>query len=380
MSRQNHLARMESIISAADAEGREPTAAEQADFDAARAAIDALDANAQRRNGLAALRQQTMTPEQIERHALAPNQSLASLFPRAAGDNRRIGDLIRDQIAPRGEQSIGSGPGGGFVTPSYLSAEIFDLARSRARTIQAGVRTIPVQGATSFATVEEDPAFATHAENQTINETEITFGLRNFVPMTKVALIRASVELVEDSANFNSLVDSVLAAAFATEMDRLALYGNVGEPLGLLRDPAIASVSGATFTTWGPFARAVQSVRSANYTPGAFILSPGALGAVDNLAEAVNGQPLRRPPSLETMPLLDTTAIPDAATTEAITGQFDQYVIALRTPLTIEATRVGGDAFNKLSVLIRAYARMDGFAIRREAFTKVTGIPVPTIG
>ena len=382
---------MEALVSAAESEGRDMTAAEIEEFDALKAQLAAIDANAERRAGLTALRQASGLSERVERLALGADQSLASLpqFQRPQGNTMCVGDLVRASLGMGGyetfaAQTRGTGSQGGFTVPSFVSAEIIDAARAASRVVQAGARTIPVQGDTSFSVVESDPVIRSHAENASITESEILFGSRNFQPQTKVCLIRASVELVEDSATFNDTVESVLAAAFAVEIDRLALFGHgVGEQLGVLNTVGIHEIDGSTLSTWAPFARAYQAVRSSNHTPAAFITSPGGMGAIDDLAEAVNLQPLRRPPSLENTAFLDTTSIPEAGgspnTTQAVTGQWNQLFIATRTPITVEASRVGGDAMSRLSILIRAYARLDSFVVRKAAFAKVTGIPVPAI-
>jgi HK97 family phage major capsid protein len=387
MNREQMIARMEAILAAAEAEGRGMTDEEQSEFNTLKARVDGLDATTETRRDLAALRQQTGMPERVERSALRPDQGLAALFNRPSGDTRRMGDLVRAQLGMsniRADQQLGTGSKGGFTAPDHVSAEVLDLARAKARVIAAGARTIPIAGATSFATVESDPAISNHAENAAIDETEVLFGARFFKPYTAVALCRASIELIEDAANFNDVLENTIAAAFAVEIDRRALYGNgIGGQLGLLNDADIAEIDGSTFSTWGPFSRAYQAVRGANYTPGAFIASPGVMGAIDGLVEGGgSNQPLRRPPSLEATSFLDTTSIPDEgspAASVAVTGQWDQYFICTRTPITIEATRTGGDSFNKLSVLCRAYARLDSFAVRKSAFAKVTGIPVPVI-
>ena len=387
MNRQDMIARMEAILATADAEGRGMTADELSEFDNLKARVDGLDATHETRKGLAALRQQSGVPERVERAALRPNQSLSAIYTRPAGDTRRMGDYVRAQLGIgnlRADQQLGTGSKGGFTAPEHLSAEVLDLSRSKSRVIGAGARTVPVGGATTFATVESDPTISNHAENQTISETEMTFGARMFTPYTAVALLRASVELIEDSANFNDVLENAIASAFATEIDRRAIYGTgIGEQYGLLNDAGITEIDGSTFATWGPFSRAYQAVRAANYEPGAFITSPGVMGAIDGLVEGgSSNQPLRRPPSLEAAQFLDTTSILDAGSpsgSAAVTGQWDQYFICTRTPITIEATRTGGDAFSKLSILIRAYARLDSFAVRKAAFAKITGIPTPVL-
>lgn len=387
MNRQDLIARMDAILNAAEAEGRGLTTEENAEFDGLKARLAGLDAANETRKGLAALRQQSGLPERVERVALRRDQQLSAIYTRPVGDTRRMGDYVRAQLGIgniRADQQLGTGSKGGFTAPEHVSAEVLDLARAKSRVVAAGAQTIPIARATTFATLESDADFSNHAENQTITETEMTFGARMFKPYTAVALLRASVELIEDSANFNDVLESAIAAAFATEIDRRSIYGNgIGEQYGLLSDPAITEIDGSTFNTWGPFSRAYQAVKSANYEPGAFITSPGVMGAIDGLVEGGgSNQPLRRPPSLEAAQWLDTTSIPDAGSptgSAAVTGQWDQYFICTRTPITIEATRTGGDAFSKLSILIRAYARLDSFAVRKSAFAKVTGIPTPVL-
>jgi HK97 family phage major capsid protein len=387
MNKEQLLQAMSAILAKAEAEGRAITAEEDAEFNRLKAQHDAIDANAERRAGLAALQQQASgARERIERLALAPDQALASLYTRPQGNTSRIGDLVKASLGMDGLSADQTrGGSSGFTVPTFLSAELIDAARAQARVIKAGARTIPVQGAdVSFATVESDPAFASHGENQSINESEIVFGSRNFAPQTKVCLIRASVELVEDSPTFNNTVDSVLAAAYAVEIDRLAIVGSgVGEQWGVLTMDDIAEIDGSGLSTWAPFARAYQAVRTANHTPGAFITSPGGMGAIDGLMDT-HHQPLNPPPSLRNTAFLDTTSIPvgdSPVGTQAVTGEWPLLFLAVRgNGLTIEATRQGGDAFTKLSVLIRAYARIDSFVVRRAAFAKVTGIPVPAIG
>lgn len=389
MNKDQLIAEMDQMIQAAEAEGRDFTAEEQTSFDKLEARVKGLETVAAQRAKIVALRPQGPAANRIERAALTREQSLAAMFPRPAGNTLRIGDMIKAQLGLGGSslvyaaQNLNTGTQGGFTVPEFLSAEVLDLARPESRVIGAGARTLPVVTATNFATVEGDPTIRNHAENETIAESEILFGSRRFTPYTAVALIRASVELMEDSANFNQLVERTLAAKFAAEIDRRALYGNgVGEQLGIMTQAGVTEIDGSTFDSWGPFSRARQAVAANNYTAGAFITSPGVMGAIDGLVDTTD-QPLRRPPSLESAVFLDTNAIPteegSPPTSAAVTGDWSQYFIAMRTPITIEATRTGGDSFNRLSVLIRAYARLDSFAVRPGAFARITGIPVPAV-
>jgi hypothetical protein len=69
---------------------------------------------------------------------------------------------------------------------------------------------------------------------------------------------------------------------------------------------------------------------------------------------------------------------PPTSTGSAIfTGQWSDYYIAVRTGLVLEISRVGGDAFKKMQVLVRGYLRADAFAVRPGHFAVIDGIEPP---
>ncbi|HEX9581608.1 MAG TPA: phage major capsid protein, partial [Gemmatimonadales bacterium] len=103
--------------------------------------------------------------------------------------------------------------------------------------------------------------------------------------------------------------------------------------------------------------------------------------AVEGLTEATEGQPLRPPASYEKLQKLVSTQLPtnevqgsatDAST--AFVGDFRQVVIGARTNITLEATREGGDAFERLHVLFRGYLRADWTVIQPKWLTRIIGI------
>ncbi len=58
----------------------------------------------------------------------------------------------------------------------------------------------------------------------------------------------------------------------------------------------------------------------------------------------------------------------------AFVGDFSQMLLGVRTELTLEASRVADDAFEKMAVLIRGYLRCDVAVLRPQHFTKIIGI------
>lgn len=312
-----------------------------------------------------------------------------------------IGAMVRASITGdwgdlgylRAEQSIGSGSGGGFVTPGLFAARVIDLARNEARIVQAGASVIPVTtGNTTFGTIEEDPTAHWRGENQDIEESSATFGERNFKAKTLAILVRMSLELVEDGQNIDALLERAIAAQIALQIDRAALFGTgIGEPLGIFNHEAATFIDlDAVLSDYAPLSRAVQAVSQANQTAGDFITSARTAGEIDRLTD-IDGNPLKAPRSVMERQILATNQVstdlsfnigspPQAAVDTAsavFTGFWPDYYLAVRTDLMLEATRVAGDAFKKMQVLLRGYARVDGFAVRPASFAIVRGITAP---
>jgi HK97 family phage major capsid protein len=260
-------------------------------------------------------------------------------------------------------------------------------ARENARD-RAGARSIPISGATSFATIDEDPTSEWKAENAAIVEETVTLGSRLFVPQTLAVLVKSSIELIEDAPNAEALIRESIANALALQLDKMCLVGDgVGKPLGICGTPGVGQVAvNAALTSYAPLSKAVEKVQTANGEPGDFILSARTSGEIDRLTDN-DGNPLRPPRSVSERRLLVTNQVPtdlvigSPALTNAsaiFVGQLDRLYIAIRTNLVLEATRMGGDSFKNLEVWIRGYLRADVFAVRPDHFAVCTGITSPS--
>ena len=297
----------------------------------------------------------------------------------------------------RAQQSIGSGSGGGFVTPGMLSARIIDLARAEARMVQAGASVIPVETSKlSFATIEEDPTAHWRAENADIPESGVTFGERLFDAQTIAILVRGSVELMEDGVNVDALIEQTIASQIALGIDFAGLHGTgIGQPLGLLnhntgsRTANFIDLDGP-LTNYDPMSRAVQACWENNVEAGDFLIAARTAGELDRLTDTENN-PLRQPRSVADRMMLVSNQVrtdleasigsPPTLQSDAsaiFTGLWSDYYLVVRTDLVLEATRVAGDTFKKMQVLIRGYARVDGFAVRPKSFGIVRGVIPPT--
>lgn len=293
-------------------------------------------------------------------------------------------------------------PGSGFhnvmsttsdtsLVPEPLSAEIIDLARSKARVFQAGAQTVPMTSKTlTIARVTGDPTVAWKAENAAHTASDVTTEPLTFTAKTLIASVKMSVELSEDSPNASQIIEDTLASSLALELDRVALIGSGTdpEPQGIFGATNVQTVdlgaNGAAITDYDPFSDAYQKVLEANGVPGAVIFAPRTWGTLDKLKDTTN-QPLQPPMSFQQLLALQTTQIPIDQTkgtsvdaSHATMGDFLQLLIGLRTDLRIEVSRVASDAagsaWENLQVWVRAYLRSDVQLAHPDHFTVIDGI------
>jgi HK97 family phage major capsid protein len=296
--------------------------------------------------------------------------------------------------AERRAGSIGDSTLGGYLVPSPLGTRVIDLARKKARVLQAGAVTVPMESNTlTLAKVTADPTPAWKAENAQGTFSDATFGKLEFVAKTLVSLTKVSVELFEDALNLENIVESSMSQSLSLELDRAALYGQgaAAEPLGLVNTSGIGvhdmGVNGAALTNYDPFSTAVEKILTANGPSEglAGIMAPRTWGTLDRLKEATTNAPLGAPASFESLQKLVTNQVPITRTqgsannaSDVFVGDFQQLLIGTRTQLVVEISRQAGDssgsAFRDMQIWLRAYLRADVGLALPGYFTKIIGI------
>lgn len=279
--------------------------------------------------------------------------------------------------------------GGGYLVPTPLSAQVIDRARNLAQVMKAGAVTVPMDSETlTVARVVEDPTVAWKVENAPITASDMTFEPVKFQAKTLVGMAKLSVELFEDAANIDQVVENALSQAIALELDRAALRGSGVDP----EPRGVRNVSGVQFIDlgdnggqidFGKFSEAVQKIQEANGPDAsslAAIYAPRTAGTLDRLTDST-GQPLQPPASFANLRKLVTNQVPvnltkgtAANASEAYVGDFKQLWIGMRKNLTIEVSRQAGDAFGNLQVWIRIYARYDVQLAQPKHFVVIDGI------
>jgi HK97 family phage major capsid protein len=278
------------------------------------------------------------------------------------------------------------GDGGGYLVPQPLFGEIFADAMGKARVIEAGARVIRMDSMTLRAPkITGYPTSEWLGELEEATPSDFTFDKEDITAKKCSIQCDMSVELAEDSPLFTETVDAQLSRAIALAVDKAALVGAVGGPLGIVNQPSVQVIAGVgALDSYGPFSQAWGAVEGANYTPTALLAHPWLFATLDSLTADTDGQPLQPPRSWTTYKQLPTTQLdltPGSSTVEtmAVLGDWKQFLWGIRTDARVEVSREAGDAWAKYGVKVRIYFRGNCVAIHPQAFCVLTGVELPSL-
>jgi HK97 family phage major capsid protein len=196
--------------------------------------------------------------------------------------------------------------------------------------------------------VASDPTCVWRAEGGVVTESNPTFEGVIFRAKACGALVKVSMELLEDSANLDEALPSVFAKVAALELDRVALVGlgdSVSpvsqEPLGIAFSSGVGSHRlDARISDYDVILDAVDDLAQANaMPPTASVMHPKVATSFAKLKDSL-GQPLRRPQAIQDLPFYSTTQLPTNEsggsplgndTSRIITGNFADLLIGVRT-------------------------------------------------
>jgi HK97 family phage major capsid protein len=277
---------------------------------------------------------------------------------------------------------------GGFAVPTYLAAQIIDLARNQAAVFQAGAVTVPMESQTEhIARWASDPTATWVAENVAVTESEPTLERVQLQAKMLACLTRVSWELLEDSnPSVEVQLRKAFAAVFAIELDRVALYGTGTDP----QPRGIKNTTGVTILTngangtaigtlkYGVIGAAIRDLANRNVAPNAAIVSPRTDFALGDLVDTT-GQPLQAPSYIAGVPRYRTNQVPNnltvgtsSDTSDAFVADFTQLLVGMRHMFSIEVLRERYAEFKQVGFL--AHLRADVALARPTAFDVVTGI------
>ncbi len=285
--------------------------------------------------------------------------------------------------------SEGTDSAGGYTVPEVLSTQMIDSLRKKSRVFQLGAGSIPLDSNKhTFAKLVSDPSPAWRAELDSVGTGDPTFGSIEFAPKSLAVLVRVSEELLQDSVNIGASLNRSLAEALALEVDRVALLGSgsSNEPTGLENMSSVQSISlgtnGAAIADYTPLLDAIEDLQEANAgdVSGA-VMAPRTLRVFNGLTDST-GQPLRRPSSIESMPMLQSTQVPIDQTQGTATnassiylGDFSNLIVGFRQRLKIEVLKERYR--DNLEVGFLAHMRLDVQAWHEQSLAKIVGV-IPT--
>ena len=275
--------------------------------------------------------------------------------------------------------AIGSSSGatGGYVIPQELFGEVLDMARAKAAISAAGARYLVLKSDNlRVATLDTEPTFNVVPESELIPVGEMTFGKVDLAPKKIATLVVASREAIEDAPNLPHLLEHVLAAGLAAEIDRQILVGaGTDELTGLATISGIPETTGVGAPTWTGLSNAVTAIRGVNYQPTAIITSPHVEEA---LALQVTGNGtasakdwLRAPSTLDGVKRLSTSAMPN---TSIFVGDFTNMLVGVRSNAVLEASTQALGAFERHQIVFKITLRVDIAVTRKNAFRRLLGV------
>ena len=329
-----------------------------------------------------------------------PNDSIAA-HEQKQGDLPSIGRVLRGLVlgskahdakeleAERKALSIGTDPSGGYTVGDVLSSQWIDLMRAEMVLNAAGVTTVPMESKTlTLARLTGDPTVTWHGENASIPDSDITLGAVTLSAKTGVCLVKLSLELSQDSANIEQILERSITSAMAHAVDGVGLVGavtNAGAAPGygifdLTGRNTVTGIGAPTNWDW-----AVDSVYEllADNVPmgsiGAMIAHPALWKKMRKLKTGITNDntPLTMPEEISRMRKLWTTAAPFTGgnTVKAVMGNWSDMMFGIRKDITLQ---VLNQAFmgSNLQLAVLAYVRCDFAATRAASFVTAEGITV----
>lgn len=297
---------------------------------------------------------------------------------------------------------------GGFLVPTeVLEDQIIPLLRPQVIAFQLGIRTLNVTGAGAVELPRQTTAPATEAvaENEASSTTQIAFGNHRLEPRTAQSYIEASNRFLALGAGADMFIREQLANELALTQNLWILKGtgSNGEPIGILNSLGVnevdfdSTVSSARVLP--AFYKALLKMEDAIHSANAFTnaMSMGWAAAVpfiracrqiesdNNSAGTTNLEMGRNIVTAgEIQRILDfryerSTQLSAGSAVEAIFGDWSKVVLGSWNNLTIEASRVAGDALKKRQTHIVAYMDCDVAVTQPTAFAKAINCDLSSI-
>lgn len=316
-----------------------------------------------------------------------------------------VGDMVRAAVTGDWNRlpshvragSAGVGANGGFLIPSEMAGFVVDLARAKARVMEAGAITVPMTaGNLQVATVTGDPQPGWRGEGKAFPVSQGSYGAVMLTTKVLGVIVPLTLELVMSASNVNELVMSQLTSQMALKLDAAAIAGDgtQDQPRGIISNIPTGNVItlGAGVSSYSPWSKAVGKCLAANADAEklSILHNSDVVTAIDGLADTT-GQPMQPPPSYAKIRDagreyvangIATAGTPKA--TYSLVGDYSQVLFGMQQSLMLEVSREGTytdtsgttSAFGNGMVLIRALMMLDVAVLQPSFFSQVADIRI----
>lgn len=276
------------------------------------------------------------------------------------GTHGNLGQLVR---------SLSTTSGASAMVPTAWSNSVIDRARNAAVVMQAGATLVPMDSkVVQIPRLTTDPSPVFRTEGSAVTATDPALDFIQLTATSLSAITVCSLELLQDASNASEVVSNALGEAMALEIDKAALFGQLGAtgtndegaayglaspyPKGVLKnllDNASGQVVGfatngtaqTAATPWNELLAAYYQVKTQNEVPAALVSNDKLVQQYQSMYDSTF-QPLRRPMVLDPLPWLTSNVIPSytrgtmtSRATDVFIGDFSQVLIGQRMGLEI---------------------------------------------
>jgi HK97 family phage major capsid protein len=279
---------------------------------------------------------------------------------------------------------------GGYLVPEELRTEVFRILpdyaimRKIARVLPMSTDTLKINSLSARPT-----AYWT-AEYASKSTTSAEFGQISLSPNDLVCLLPVTEQLLAD-ANINlvNFIIQLFTEAIGAAEDLAFFTGSgTGQPKGINQESINSSGTAGATLSFDDVIKLIDMVpqRTAQMPGAAFVGHRNVKRALRQVKTAVTGdyiwrdgkggtgggqEVIRLPDTVYGYPYYEQN---DLAQSELYFGDWSNYIIGDRQTMSVSTTNVGGDAWRRNALEIKAVERVDGKAVITTPFAKITGI------
>lgn len=289
----------------------------------------------------------------------------------------------------------GVGSSGGFLVPEQFAARMLDTAledeivRPRADVWPMTGDTLKVAGvdaSDSSTDLYGGISGSWLGEGDTISFEDVSYRKIELHSKKLAVLSKASNEVREDGIDFESQLETTLRKALSWHLDKAFLRGTgVGEPLGVLNDPALVTVDEevgqvADTIIYENLVKMLARLHTSCFARSVWVCNPTCIPLLLQLTVPVGTSGSFIPVMSESdgvfkilsRPVLFSEKLPSVGDEgDIILADFSQYVIGLRREMTLDKSM--HYAFPSDEVCYRGILRVDGQGKWSSAYTPANG-------